>query len=89
MTRKALVVWGVGVFVYVVAVFHRTSLGVAGLDAAQRFHVGPAALGTFTVLQIGLYALMQVPTGLLVSATVLSSAMPPRTLESSPLTNPL
>jgi MFS family permease len=47
-------------------VFHRTSLGVASLDAVQRFGVGPAALGTFMVLQVGLYALMQVPTGLLV-----------------------
>src|SRR5882672_2948014 len=56
----------IAVVVYIAAVFHRTSLGVASLDAAQRFHVGPAALGTFTVLQVGLYALMQVPTGLLV-----------------------
>jgi MFS family permease len=60
------VIWLVAVAVYVAAVFHRTTLGVAGLEAAQRFHVGPAALATFTVLQIGLYALMQVPTGLLV-----------------------
>ena len=63
---RALGIWSVAVVVYIAAVFHRTSLGVAGLEAAQRFHVGPAALGTFTVLQIGLYALMQVPTGLLV-----------------------
>ncbi|HET9142402.1 MFS transporter [Actinophytocola sp.] len=55
-----------GVLVYVLAMFHRTSLGVAGLEAIDRFHVGPAALGMFTVLQVGLYALMQVPTGLLV-----------------------
>ena len=48
------------------AVFHRTSLGVASLEASERFGLGPAALGTFTVLQIGVYALMQVPTGLLV-----------------------
>ena len=59
-------IWSIAVAVYIAAVFHRTSLGVASLEAAQRFHVGPAALGTFTVLQIGLYALMQVPTGLLV-----------------------
>jgi MFS family permease len=64
--RAALVVWAVAVLVYLAAVFHRTSLGVASLEAAARFHLGPAALGTFTVLQIGVYALMQVPTGLLV-----------------------
>lgn len=63
---RAYWIWAVGVVVYIAAVFHRTTLGVAGLEAAQRFHVGPAALGTFTVLQVGLYALMQVPTGLLV-----------------------
>jgi MFS family permease len=64
--RRALAVWAVAVLVYLAAVFHRTSLGVASLEAAARFHLGPAALGTFTVLQIGVYALMQVPTGLLV-----------------------
>ncbi|MEV0681275.1 MFS transporter [Actinosynnema sp. NPDC050436] len=65
-TRRAWLIWSTAVVVYVAALFHRTSLGVAGLEAADRFHVGPAALGTFTVLQIGLYALMQIPTGLLV-----------------------
>jgi MFS family permease len=54
------------VVVYLAAVFHRTSLGVASLEASDRFGLGPAALGTFTVLQIGVYALMQVPTGMLV-----------------------
>jgi MFS family permease len=59
-------IWATGVLVYVLAMFHRTSLGVAGLEAADRFHVGPTALGMFTVLQVGLYAFMQIPTGLLV-----------------------
>ncbi len=59
-------IWLTAAFVYVLAVFHRTSLGVAGLDAAERFGVGSAALSAFTVLQIGVYAAMQVPTGLLV-----------------------
>ncbi|WP_084429208.1 MFS transporter [Kibdelosporangium aridum] len=48
------------------AVFHRGSLAVASLEATERFGVGPAALGTFTVLQLLVYAVMQVPTGLLV-----------------------
>ncbi|GAA1336135.1 MFS transporter [Saccharothrix algeriensis] len=65
-TKRAWLIWSTAVAVYVAALFHRTSLGVAGLAAADRFAVGPAALGAFTVLQIGLYALMQVPTGLLV-----------------------
>lgn len=64
--RQAWLVWSIAVMVYVAAVFHRTSLGVAGPQAAERFGVGPAALGVFTVLQIGVYAAMQIPTGLLV-----------------------
>ncbi|WP_033437704.1 MFS transporter [Saccharothrix sp. NRRL B-16314] len=65
-TKQAWLIWSTAVAVYVAALFHRTSLGVASLEAGDRFSVGPAALGTFTVLQIGLYALMQIPTGLLV-----------------------
>jgi len=64
--RGALSIWAIAVLVYLAAVFHRTSLGVASLEASARFGLGPAALGTFTVLQIGVYALMQVPTGMLV-----------------------
>src|SRR5690242_15003270 len=44
---------------------HRTSFGVAGLDAAQRFDAAPAALSGFLVLQLLVYAALQVPVGLL------------------------
>ncbi|WP_327344694.1 MFS transporter [Streptomyces europaeiscabiei] len=64
--RRALAVWGVGVSVYFVAVIFRTSLGVAGLDAADRFQVGASALSTFSILQLLVYAGMQIPVGLLV-----------------------
>lgn len=64
-TRKAWLLWTIAIVVYVGAVFHRSSLGVAGLEATQRFGVGPAALSTFTVLQVAVYAAMQIPTGLL------------------------
>ncbi|MFC5289305.1 nitrate/nitrite transporter [Actinokineospora guangxiensis] len=64
--RRALAIWATAVGVYLLAVFHRTTLGVAGLEAADRFDIGAAALGGFTVLQIGVYAAMQIPTGLLV-----------------------
>ncbi|KND44059.1 MULTISPECIES: MFS transporter [Streptomyces] len=64
--RRALAVWGVGVSVYFVAVIFRTSLGVAGLDAAERFQVGASALSTFSILQLLVYAGMQIPVGLLV-----------------------
>jgi MFS family permease len=64
--RLAVLMWTVGVSVYFVAVIFRTSLGVAGLDAADRFHVGASALSTFSILQLLVYAGMQIPVGLLV-----------------------
>ncbi|MFI5884700.1 nitrate/nitrite transporter [Streptomyces sp. NPDC051554] len=66
--RRALAVWGIGVSVYFVAVIFRTSLGVAGLDAAERFHVNASALSTFSILQLLVYAGMQIPVGLLVDS---------------------
>lgn len=57
--------WVVGLVAYVVAVMHRTSFGVAGLQAAERFAASPAVLSTFVVLQLLVYAALQVPAGLL------------------------
>ncbi|GAB2571553.1 MFS transporter [Streptomyces capparidis] len=64
--RTGAAMWGIGVLVYVVAVVHRSSLGVAGIDAAERFGVGASALSTFSILQVLVYAGMQIPVGLLV-----------------------
>ncbi|MEU7104514.1 MFS transporter [Streptomyces sp. NPDC046215] len=61
-----MAVWGLGVGVYFVAIVFRTSLGVAGIDAAERFHVGASALSTFSILQLLVYAGMQIPVGLMV-----------------------
>lgn len=63
--RRAWAVWGAALSVYVLAVFHRTSLGVAGILAAERFHISAAQLATFTVLQLAVYAAMQIPVGVL------------------------
>lgn len=63
--RRAWAIWVVGLSVYVLAVFHRTSLGVAGLLAAERFHISASQLSTFTVLQLAVYAAMQIPVGVL------------------------
>ena len=63
--RRAWAVWGAAIAVYVLAVFHRTSLGVAGLDAAERFGISSAQLSTFTILQVFVYAAMQLPVGAL------------------------
>jgi len=64
--RRAVAVWGLGVAVYFVAITYRTSLGVAGLDAAERFDINASALSTFSILQLLVYAGMQIPVGLLV-----------------------
>lgn len=52
--------------VYLLAIFHRSSLAVAGLAASERFHVSASQLATFAILQLLVYAAMQVPVGLLV-----------------------
>src|SRR5687768_11253209 len=48
------------------AVFHRSSLAVAGLAATDRFDIRASQLATFTMLQLMVYAGMQIPVGLLV-----------------------
>ena len=63
---KAWLVWAIGAGVYVLAVFHRSTLGVAGPLAAERLHLTAAQLSSFVMLQLAVYALMQVPTGILV-----------------------
>ena len=56
-------IWAVGLSVYALAVFHRSSLGVAGLMAADRFEIEATELATFTVLQLAVYAALQIPVG--------------------------
>ncbi|MGC1214662.1 MAG: MFS transporter [Micromonospora sp.] len=63
--RSAVLVFAVAVTAYVAAVFHRSSLGVTGVDAAERFHINASALATFSVAQLAVYAAMQVPVGVL------------------------
>ncbi len=63
--RRAFFTWAAAVSIYFLAVFHRSSLGVAGLLAAQRFHISASQLSTFTVLQLLVYAGMQIPVGVL------------------------
>jgi MFS family permease len=63
--RRAWAMWGLGVLAYGLAVFQRASLGVAGPLAQQRFGATAAALSLFIVLQLGVYAALQVPVGVL------------------------
>jgi MFS family permease len=64
--RGALFGWALAVTVYLLAVLHRTSLGVAGLLAQQRFGITASQLSVFIFLQLGVYAALQIPTGVLV-----------------------
>lgn len=59
-------VWGIGVFAYLVAVTQRTSFGVAGLEATARFDASASILATFSVVQLIVYAALQIPVGLLI-----------------------
>src|SRR5665647_615630 len=63
--RRAWMVLSAAISVYILAVFHRTSLGVAGLIAAERFHISSAQLATFTMVQLFVYAAMQIPVGVI------------------------
>lgn len=63
VTVRAFVVWGAALAAYVFAVFARSSLSATGVDAATRFHATAAVLSLFTVLQLGVYAVMQIPAG--------------------------
>lgn len=59
------IVWATGLLAYIVAVLDRTTLGVSGLQAADRFAANPSVLSSFVVLQVIVYAGAQVPAGLL------------------------
>jgi MFS family permease len=62
-TGQAYLVWGIALLAYAVAVFHRASLGVAAVEAQERFSAGASAVSLFLVLQLAVYAGMQVPVG--------------------------
>lgn len=63
--RWAWIAWGLGALCYFTSLFHRASLGVAAGQAMQRFAAGPALLALLSALQLGVYLLLQVPSGLL------------------------
>lgn len=64
--RKPLAVWLAAEVVYVIAIAGRSSFGVAGLEAMDRFDIAAATLSLFTVVQLGVYSLAQIPAGMLV-----------------------
>lgn len=65
-SRRSWLIFGVGVFAYLVAVMQRTTIGVAGVAATDRFHSTASVLSTLAVLQLVVYAGMQIPVGVLI-----------------------
>ncbi len=64
--RTAMTAWTAAAAAYLVAVVHRTALGVAGVEAVDRFALGATGLAMFSVLQLAVYAALQIPAGRLV-----------------------
>ena len=65
-SHRPWIVFGVGVCAYVVAVLQRTTIGVAGVAGAERFHVSAALLSTLAVVQLIVYAGLQIPVGVVI-----------------------
>lgn len=61
-TSIVLVVAG---FAYLVSVSQRSTLGAAAIVATQRFQISGEQLALLAVAQLGVYALMQIPVGIL------------------------
>jgi sugar phosphate permease len=62
-SKRAWLVVSIGTLAYVVGVMQRTSLGIAGVEATHRFDVQAAALSSLAVVQIIVYAALQIPVG--------------------------
>ncbi|MDO5619381.1 MFS transporter [Kocuria sp.] len=65
-SAMAYLVIAVGILAYFTAVAQRTSFGVASLEAADRFQATASQLSLFTMLQVFVYAGLQIPVGVLV-----------------------
>ena len=62
-SRRAWLIYGIAVLAYLVAVTQRTSLGVAAVEATDRFDIAATALASLAVVQLIVYAGLQVPVG--------------------------
>nr|WP_243742297.1 MFS transporter [Actinorugispora endophytica] len=62
---RAWLVWGVAAAVYFLAMFHRNGMSAAALQAQERFDVGPALLSALPMVQLAVYVVLQVPSGVL------------------------
>lgn len=65
-SRRSWLMFGVAITAYLVAVLQRSSLGVAAVEATERFGVAAAALSLLAVVQIIVYAVLQIPVGVMI-----------------------
>lgn len=63
--RLAPAVMTIGVLAYILSVSQRSSMGVAALDATERFNTNAEQLATLAAAQLFVYAAMQIPVGIL------------------------
>ncbi len=65
-SARSWLVFAGAVFAYLIGVTQRTSFGVVSVDATERFHVNAVAVSSVAVVQIIVYAALQIPVGILV-----------------------
>ncbi|WP_082092222.1 MFS transporter [Demequina pelophila] len=63
--RAAWLAFAAGIALYFTAVVNRTALGVAGVDAIDRFGIEATWLSMLAIAQIAAYAALQMPAGAL------------------------
>lgn len=65
-SHRPWLIFCVGSFAYLSAVLQRTSLGIAGVAASERFDASAAVLSSLAVVQLIVYASAQIPVGVLI-----------------------
>lgn len=65
-SRRAWLMFGVAAFAYIVAVMQRSSLGVAAVEATDRYGIAATALSSLAVVQLIVYAALQIPVGVVI-----------------------
>ncbi|MET3768151.1 sugar phosphate permease [Marisediminicola sp. UYEF4] len=64
-SARSWLIWAIAIVAYVVAVMQRTSLGVSSVEAADRFAVSASVLSSLAVVQLIVYAALQIPVGVI------------------------
>ncbi|GAB3126133.1 MFS transporter [Glaciibacter psychrotolerans] len=65
-SRRSWLIFSIGSFAYLSAILQRTSMGIAGVAATERFGGSAAVLSSLAVVQLIVYAAMQIPVGVLI-----------------------